>query len=95
MLQRIQKKFTNKCNYYDVPLYFFGTKKDLGKAIERKELRINYRLNRLWSGDGIIKQLDTDITDMQDIMTEKVEVVKMAKIKVYEIAKKLIKEVRK
>lgn len=52
-----KKKFTNKCNYYDVPLYFFGTKKDLGKAIG-KELRSTIGLIDCGLADGIRKQLD-------------------------------------
>lgn len=52
-----KKKFTNKCNYYDVPLYFFGTKKDLGKAIG-KEMRSTIGLIDCGLADGIKKQLD-------------------------------------
>lgn len=30
-----KKLFTDKCTFYDVPIYFFGTKEELGHAIGR------------------------------------------------------------
>lgn len=52
-----KKKFYNKSTYYDVPLYFFGTKEKLGKAIG-KESRSSIGLIDAGLADGIIKQLD-------------------------------------
>ena len=31
-----RKKFQNMCTYYEVPIYFYGTKIDLGIAIGKK-----------------------------------------------------------
>lgn len=52
-----KKKFTNKCAYYKVPLYFFGKKKELGKAIG-KDTRTSLGLLDRGLADGIRKQLD-------------------------------------
>jgi ribosomal protein L7Ae-like RNA K-turn-binding protein len=38
-----KKNFTNMCRYYKVPLYFFGTKESLGKAMG-KEMRASLAL---------------------------------------------------
>lgn len=52
-----KKKFTNKCTYYDVPLYFFGTKQELGKTIG-KELRSSIALTDSNLANGLELQLD-------------------------------------
>ena len=36
--ENTRKKFSNMCQYYDVPMRFLGTKEELGRAIG-KELR--------------------------------------------------------
>ena len=52
-----KKKFTNKCAHYEVPLYFFGKKNELGKAIG-KDIRTSIGLLDQGLADGIKKQLD-------------------------------------
>lgn len=32
-----KKMFTNMCTYYEVPIYFFGKKEELGKAMGREQ----------------------------------------------------------
>ncbi len=51
-----KKKFKNKCTYYDVPLCFFGTKQELGKAIG-KELRSTVGVTNTGLANGIKKQI--------------------------------------
>lgn len=53
-----KKMFTNMCTYYDVPIYFFGSKEELGKAIG-KELRASVCLLDRGLSDVIRVQLDT------------------------------------
>lgn len=52
-----KKKFTNKSTYYKIPLYFFGEKGELGKAIG-KNIRTSMGILDRGLADGIIKQLD-------------------------------------
>lgn len=59
--ENTKKKFTNKCTYYDVPLYFFGTKQELGKAIG-KEARSSIGLLDTGLAQGIKLQLDNRAT---------------------------------
>ncbi len=56
-----KKKFTNKCTYYDIPLYFFGTKQELGKAIG-KDPRSSIGLLDSGLANGIKLQLDNSTT---------------------------------
>lgn len=51
-----KKKFANKCDYYGVPIYFFGTKEELGKAIG-KGMRTSIGLLEHGLANGIVKQL--------------------------------------
>lgn len=51
-----KKKFTNMCTYYDVPIYFFGEKNDLGHAIG-KELRASLAVLDKGLSDAIERQL--------------------------------------
>ena len=32
-----RKMFTDKCSFYEIPIYIYGTKADLGRAIGRAE----------------------------------------------------------
>lgn len=32
-----KKRFTDKCRYYDIPVFLWGTKEDLGRAIGREQ----------------------------------------------------------
>ena len=50
------KMFTNTCTYYNVPIYFFGEKNDLGHAIG-KEFRASLAVFDKGLADAIEKQL--------------------------------------
>lgn len=47
-----QKLFTNMCNFYQVPLYFFGTKEELGHSMG-KEMRASLAV----TDEGFAKSL--------------------------------------
>ncbi|MBB2182881.1 ribosomal L7Ae/L30e/S12e/Gadd45 family protein [Lachnospiraceae bacterium MD1] len=51
-----KKMFTNTCTYYNVPIYFFGEKNDLGHAIG-KEFRASLAVFDKGLADAIEKQL--------------------------------------
>jgi ribosomal protein L7Ae-like RNA K-turn-binding protein len=57
-----KKMFTNMCTYYNVPIYFFGDKDDLGHAMG-KEFRASLAVFDKGLADAIEKQLKM----MQDI----------------------------
>ncbi len=57
-----KKMFTNMCTYYNVPIYFFGEKNDLGHAMG-KEFRASLAVFDKGLADAIEKQLKM----MQDI----------------------------
>lgn len=57
-----KKMFTNMCTYYNVPIYFFGEKNDLGHAMG-KEFRASLAVLDKGLADAIEKQLIV----MQDI----------------------------
>lgn len=57
-----KKMFTNMCTYYNVPIYFFGEKNELGHAMG-KEFRASLAVFDKGLGDAIEKQLKM----MQDI----------------------------
>ncbi len=52
-----KKLFTNKCSYYEVPLYEYGTKEELGRAIG-KEFRSSLGVCDAGLADAIIEQLE-------------------------------------
>lgn len=52
-----KKLFTDKCSFYKVPVYQFGTKEDLGRAIG-KDLRSSLGVCNAGLADAIIKQLE-------------------------------------
>ena len=52
-----KKLFTNKCTYYQVPVYEFGTKEELGRAIG-KDYRSSVGVCDAGLADAIIKQLE-------------------------------------
>jgi len=54
-----KKMFTNMCAYYQVPIYFFGEKTELGHAMG-KEFRASLALTDQGLADAIEKQLKTD-----------------------------------
>lgn len=51
-----KKKFQNMCTYYEVPIYFYGTKIDLGIAIG-KEFRASLAVTDQGLSTAIEKQL--------------------------------------
>jgi len=59
-----KKMFTNMCTYYNVPIYFFGVKDDLGHAMG-KEFRASLAVFDKGLADAIEKQLN--------VMQDKVE----------------------
>lgn len=54
-----KKMFTNMCTYYQVPIYFFGEKTELGHAMG-KEFRASLALTDKGLADAIVKQLKTE-----------------------------------
>lgn len=54
-----KKLFGDKCSFYHVPIYIFGTKESLGKAIG-KELRSSLGVCDAGLADAIIRQLDNE-----------------------------------
>ena len=52
-----KKLFHNKCSYYKVPVYEFGTKEELGRAIG-KDFRSSVGVCDAGLADVIIKQLE-------------------------------------
>lgn len=51
-----RKKFQNMCEYYKVPIYFYGTKAELGAAMG-KEFRASLAVTDMGLSDAIMKQL--------------------------------------
>lgn len=51
-----KKMFTNMCTYYNVPIYFFGEKNELGHAMG-KEFRASLAVLDKGLADAIEKQL--------------------------------------
>lgn len=54
-----KKMFTNMCTYYQVPIYFFGEKTELGHAMG-KEFRASLALTDKGLADAVEKQLKTE-----------------------------------
>jgi len=52
-----KKLFTNKCTFYEVPVYEFGTKDELGRAIG-KDMRSSLGVSDAGLAEAIIKQLE-------------------------------------
>ena len=57
-----KKKFRNMCMYYEVPIYFFGTKDALGRAMG-KEFRASLAVLDEGLGNALKKQLDNQNPD--------------------------------
>ena len=53
-----KKKFQNMCTYYRVPIYFYGTKEELGAAMG-KEFRASLAVTDKGLADAIKKQLES------------------------------------
>ena len=54
-----KKKFQNMCTWYEVPIYFYGTKENLGAAMG-KEFRASLAVTDPGLSDAIVKQLTLD-----------------------------------
>ena len=54
-----KKKFQNMCDYYKVPIYFYGDKDNLGHAMG-KEFRASLAVTDAGFAKGIRKHLDTE-----------------------------------
>ena len=52
-----KKLFTNKCTFYEVPVYEFGTKEELGRAIG-KDMRSSLGVSDAGLAEAIVKQLE-------------------------------------
>ena len=52
-----KKLFTNKCTFYEIPVYEFGTKEELGRAIG-KDMRSSLGISDTGLAEAIIKQLE-------------------------------------
>ena len=52
-----RKMFTNMCTYYKVPLYFFGTKEELGHSMGR-EMRASAAVLDSGLAKALVKQLN-------------------------------------
>ena len=54
-----KKKFKNMCNFYEVPIYFYGDKDTLGHAMG-KEFRAMVGVTDAGFAKGIVKHLETE-----------------------------------
>lgn len=52
-----RKMFTNQCTYYEVPIYFFGKKEELGHAIG-KETRASLAILDEGFAKAVLKQMN-------------------------------------
>ena len=55
------KQFTDKCKYYNVPIYYFGDKESLGHAIG-KEVRTSLAI----TDKGLSESLRKNLLEQQD-----------------------------
>ena len=53
-----KKKFQNMCTYYEVPIYFYGTKMELGSAMGKE-----YRASLAIVDHGFAKALEKQLSD--------------------------------
>lgn len=54
-----KKKFQNMCTFYEVPIYFYGSKEELGTAMG-KEFRASLAVTDQGLSEAIVKQLTLD-----------------------------------
>ena len=57
--ENTKKKFQNMCEFYEVPIYFYGDKETLGHAMG-KEFRASLAVTDLGFAKGIIKHIETE-----------------------------------
>lgn len=53
-----KKMFTNMCEFYHIPVYFYGSKEELGHAMG-KEMRASLAVTDNGFAQSIMKQLET------------------------------------
>ena len=57
--ENTKKKFKNMCDFYEVPIYFYGDKDTLGHAMG-KEFRASLAVTDAGFAKGIMKHLDAE-----------------------------------
>ena len=57
--ENTKKKFQNMCDFYEVPIYFYGDKDTLGHAMG-KEFRASLAVTDHGFAKGIMKHLDAE-----------------------------------
>jgi len=67
--ENTKKKFRNMCDFYEVPLHFYGNKDSLGHAIG-KEFRASLAVLDEGFAKGIQKQISSDSAE-QDVVEPK------------------------
>lgn len=55
--ENTRKMFTNMCRFYHTPIYFYGTKEALGRAVG-KEMRASAAVTDQGLAENIIKRLE-------------------------------------
>lgn len=55
-----KKMFTNMCSFYNVPLYIYGTKDELGKAMG-KQMRASMAITDEGLGKALEKQIKSEV----------------------------------
>ena len=58
--ENTKKKFQNMCEFYEVPIYFYGDKDTLGHAMG-KEFRASLAVTDHGFAKGIMKHLDAEL----------------------------------
>ena len=61
-----KKMFTNMCDFYQVPIYFFGTKDELGHMIG-KQMRSSVAITDEGFAKAIMKQLEQATSDTEEV----------------------------
>ena len=57
-----RKRYINMCEYYEVPLYFYGTKEELGHAIG-KEYRASLAIVDQGLANAVIKNINQEVVE--------------------------------
>lgn len=57
-----RKRYENMCEYYEVPLYFYGTKDELGHAIG-KEYRASLAIVDQGLANAVIKNINQEVVE--------------------------------
>ncbi len=57
--ENTRKLFTNRCTFYQVPLYFYSDKESLGRALGR-DIQASVAIQDTGMADAVIKILEND-----------------------------------